>query len=41
VYLPEFLNLGTGFGKYFRAEPALDDVLRRSVYRIRHQVYCE
>ena len=41
MYLPEFLNLGAGFGKYFRARPALDDDLRRAVYRIRHSVYCE
>ena len=41
MYLPEFLNLGTGFSKYFRALPALDEDLRRSVYRIRHSVYCE
>jgi N-acyl amino acid synthase of PEP-CTERM/exosortase system len=41
MYLPEFLNLGAGFGKYFRAVPALDDDLRAAVYRIRHSVYCE
>jgi N-acyl amino acid synthase of PEP-CTERM/exosortase system len=41
MYLPEFLNLGAGFGKYFRAQPALDDATRRAVYRIRHAVYCE
>src|SRR5689334_17211942 len=41
MYLPEFLNLGAGFSKYFRALPALDDDLRRSVFRIRHAVYCE
>jgi N-acyl amino acid synthase of PEP-CTERM/exosortase system len=41
MYLPEFLNLGAGFSKYFRALPALDDSLRQAVYRIRHGVYCE
>lgn len=41
MYLPEFLNLGAGFSKYFRAVPALDDDLRQAVYRIRHSVYCE
>lgn len=41
MYLPEFLNLGAGFSKYFQALPALDDDLRRSVFRIRHSVYCE
>jgi N-acyl amino acid synthase of PEP-CTERM/exosortase system len=41
MHLPEFLNLGAGFGKYFRALPALDDEMRRAVYRIRHAVYCE
>jgi len=41
MHLPEFLNLGAGFGKYFRAVPALDDDLRDAVYRIRHAVYCE
>ena len=28
MYLPEFLNLGAGFSKYFRALPALDDDAR-------------
>jgi N-acyl amino acid synthase of PEP-CTERM/exosortase system len=41
MYLPEFLNLGAGFSKYFRAMPALDDDRRRAVYAIRHAVYCE
>jgi len=41
MHLPEFLNLGTGFRKYFQAIPALDDDLRRSAYRIRHTVYSE
>jgi len=40
MYLPEFLNLGAGFSKYFQALPALDDDLRRSVFRSRHSVYC-
>jgi N-acyl amino acid synthase of PEP-CTERM/exosortase system len=39
--LPEFLNLGAGFAKHFRVRPALDDEMRRTVYRIRHAVYCE
>ncbi len=41
MYLPEFLNLGAGFSKYFQALPALNDDLLRSVFRIRHAVYCE
>lgn len=41
MYLPEFLNLGAGFRKYFRALPALDEDLRRTVYTIRHAVYCD
>lgn len=41
MYLPEFLNLGAGFSRYFQVLPALDDDLRRSVFRIRHAVYCE
>ena len=41
MYLPEFLNLGAGFSKYFRAVPALDDDLRRTVFGIRHSVYCD
>jgi len=41
MYLPEFLNLGAGFDKYFRALPALDDEMRRAAFRIRHAVYCQ
>jgi N-acyl amino acid synthase of PEP-CTERM/exosortase system len=41
MYLPEFLNLGTGFTKYFRVLPAVDDDLRHAVFRIRHSVYCD
>jgi N-acyl amino acid synthase of PEP-CTERM/exosortase system len=41
MYLPEFLNLGAGFSRYFRAVPALTDALRREVFSIRHAVYCE
>jgi N-acyl amino acid synthase of PEP-CTERM/exosortase system len=41
MYLPDFLNLGAGFSKYFRALPAVDEELRRAVFRIRHTVYCE
>ena len=41
MYLPEFLNLGTGFRKYFEVAPALDDELRAVAFRIRHAVYCE
>jgi N-acyl amino acid synthase of PEP-CTERM/exosortase system len=40
LYLPDFLNLGVGFSKYFAAMPALTDELRRVAYRIRHDVYC-
>lgn len=41
MYLPEFLNLGAGFSRYFRIQPALSEELRRNVFRIRHAVYCE
>lgn len=41
MYLPEFLNLGAGFEKYFTAHVATDDGQRRAAYRIRHEVYCE
>ncbi len=41
MYLPEFLNLGAGFSKYFQTVPALDDALRAAAFRIRHAVYCE
>jgi N-acyl amino acid synthase of PEP-CTERM/exosortase system len=41
MHLPEFLNLGAGFSRYFRIQPALSEELRRNVYRIRHAVYCE
>lgn len=34
-------NLGHGFRKYFKIQPAIDEALRDSVYRIRHEVYCE
>jgi N-acyl amino acid synthase of PEP-CTERM/exosortase system len=39
--LPEFLDLGAAFARYFRVRPALDDEARLKVYRIRHAVYCE
>jgi N-acyl amino acid synthase of PEP-CTERM/exosortase system len=38
--LPPFLNIGVGFSRYFTAVPALTDDLRRTAYRIRHDVYC-
>jgi len=41
MYLPEFLNLGAGFEKYFSAQAATDEQQRRAVYRIRHEVYCD
>ena len=40
MYLPEFLNLGAGFEKYFSAQAATDDEQRRAAFRIRHEVYC-
>ncbi len=40
MYLPDFLNLGIGFQKYFAAVPAVTDELKRAAYRIRHDVYC-
>lgn len=39
--LIERLNLGLGFRKYFRIDAATTDSLRDTVYRIRHEVYCE
>jgi len=41
MHLPEFLNLGAGFAKYFRTVPAVNDELRRAVFGIRHAVYCD
>jgi len=41
MYLPDFLNLGIGFSKYFTVVPALTDEVRRAAYRIRHDVYCK
>jgi N-acyl amino acid synthase of PEP-CTERM/exosortase system len=34
-------DLGSTFRQYFEIVPALSDVLKDEVYRIRHQVYCE
>ena len=39
--MPDFLNLGIGFRKYFTAVPALTDQLKRAAYRIRCEVYCK
>ena len=41
MHLPDFLNLGAGFSRYFRIQPAFSEELRRNVFRIRHAVYCE
>jgi N-acyl amino acid synthase of PEP-CTERM/exosortase system len=41
MHLPDFLNLGAGFSKYFRVQPALTDELERIAFRIRHAVYCK
>ncbi len=38
--LPTFLNIGVGFSRYFTAVPAVNDALKRTAYRIRHDVYC-
>src|SRR6266536_374690 len=38
--LPAFLNIGIGFSRYFTAVPAVSDELKRTAYRIRHDVYC-
>ena len=40
MFLPELLNLGAGFQKYFEVVPATSETLRRECYRIRHEVYC-
>lgn len=34
-------NLGVGFQNYFRIQSAVTDTTRDSVFRIRHEVYCE
>lgn len=41
MFFPDVFNLGKAFKEYFEIVPALSDVLRDEVYRIRHQVYCE
>jgi N-acyl amino acid synthase of PEP-CTERM/exosortase system len=41
MILPGVPNLGGGFRQYFEVVPALSEVLKDEVYRIRHQVYCE
>lgn len=40
MYLPDFMNLGVGFKKYFEAVAATTPALREEVFRIRHEVYC-
>jgi N-acyl amino acid synthase of PEP-CTERM/exosortase system len=40
MHLPEFLNLGAGFRKYFRALPAISKDQLNAAFRIRHAVYC-
>ncbi|MDR2259729.1 MAG: PEP-CTERM/exosortase system-associated acyltransferase [Azoarcus sp.] len=39
--LLERFNLGHGFDKRFEAVPATTETLRRDVFRLRHEVYCE
>lgn len=41
MLLFERFSLGSGYRKYFRVAPAVDETQRESVFRIRHQVYCE
>lgn len=41
MLLPEFLNLGKSFKKYFEIVPALSETLRNEAYRVRYQVYCK
>jgi N-acyl amino acid synthase of PEP-CTERM/exosortase system len=35
------LDLGNAFHQYFEIVPALTSELKKEVYRVRHQVYCE
>ncbi|CAH1746199.1 conserved protein of unknown function [Thauera humireducens] len=39
--LSDNISLGHKFRQYFRIGAALDDDLRRAVFSIRHEVYCE
>ena len=41
MLLPEIFNLGSAYKNYFELVPAVSEILRDEVYRIRHQVYCE
>ena len=38
---PEPLNLGNTFKQHFEIIPAFSEALKKEVYRVRHQVYCE
>ena len=38
---PELLNLGSTFKQHFEIIPAFSEALKKEVYRVRHQVYCE
>lgn len=39
--LPDTLDTGAGFSKYFEMLPALSREEQEQTYRLRHQVYCE
>ena len=41
MFLLEVGNLKENFAKYFSVEAAVDDALKREVYRVRHAVYCQ
>jgi N-acyl amino acid synthase of PEP-CTERM/exosortase system len=41
MFLLEVGNLKENFSKYFTVEAAVDDALKREVYRVRHAVYCQ
>jgi N-acyl amino acid synthase of PEP-CTERM/exosortase system len=37
----DLTDLGEGFSRYFELVPALDDGMCQTVFRIRHEVYCQ
>ena len=41
MFLPEILNLGNSFKKYFEIVPALSETLKNEAFRVRHDVYCK
>lgn len=41
MFLLEVGNLKDNFAKYFMVEAAVDEAMKREVYRVRHEVYCQ